>query len=65
VEHTIPFSSDRKYSGAVFEEDGTYLMGALQFLFPQGEERLAGIAAAYAQEGFRVLVLAHSPNFAA
>jgi cation-transporting ATPase E len=40
-------------------------MGALQFLFPQGEERLAGIAAAYAQEGFRVLVLAHSPNFAA
>ena len=32
-EHVIPFSSDRKYSGAVFAEKGTYLMGAVQFLF--------------------------------
>lgn len=31
--HAIPFSSDRKYSGAVFEGRGTYLMGAAQFLF--------------------------------
>ena len=28
-EHVIPFSSDRKYSGVVFEEKGTYLMGAV------------------------------------
>ena len=34
-EHVIPFSSDRKYSGAVFAEKGTYLMGAVQFLFPE------------------------------
>ena len=34
-EHVIPFSSDRKYSGAVFEEKGTCLMGAAQFLFPE------------------------------
>ena len=26
--HVIPFSSDRKYSGAVFQEEGTYLMGS-------------------------------------
>jgi cation-transporting ATPase E len=65
VEHTIPFSSDRKYSGAVFEEEGTYLMGALQFLFPQGDEHLSNLASSYAKEGFRVLILAHSPNFAA
>lgn len=37
-EHIIPFSSDRKYSGAVFEDRGTYLMGAAQFLFPEGRE---------------------------
>ena len=35
--HAIPFSSDRKYSGAVFEGQGTYLMGAVQFLFPGGK----------------------------
>ena len=39
-EHVIPFSSDRKYSGAVFEEKGTYLMGAAQFLFPEDNEEL-------------------------
>ncbi len=70
LDHTIPFSSERKYSGGCFEEKGTYLLGAVQFLFPhqegsdgggpaQGlEERCRG----YAREGYRVLVLAHSPQ---
>ena len=59
-EHVIPFSSDRKYSGAVFEEKGTYLMGAAQFLFPEKNEELTEKCQAYAEEGLRVLVLAHS-----
>ena len=59
-EHVIPFSSDRKYSGAVFEERGTYLMGAAQFLFPEDNEELTEKCQAYAEEGLRVLVLAHS-----
>ena len=58
--HAIPFSSDRKYSGAVFEEKGTYLMGAAQFLFPEGNEELLEHCSSYAQEGYRILVLAHS-----
>ena len=58
--HAIPFSSDRKYSGAVFEGQGTYLMGAVQFLFPEGNEQLTAACAGYAQSGMRVLVLAHS-----
>ena len=58
--HAIPFSSDRKYSGAVFEGQGTYLMGAVQFLFPEGNEQLIAACAGYAQSGMRVLVLAHS-----
>ena len=61
-EHVIPFSSDRKYSGAVFEEKGTYLMGAAQFLFPEGDEELTEKCQSYAEEGLRVLVLAHSPQ---
>ncbi len=58
--HAIPFSSDRKYSGAVFEGKGTYLMGAAQFLFPEGNEELLAHCSTYAEAGFRILVLAHS-----
>ena len=60
LEHVIPFSSDRKYSGAVFEEKGTYLMGAAQFLFPEDNRELTERCQAYAEDGLRVLVLAHS-----
>lgn len=62
VDHCIPFSSDRKYSGVAFKEEGTYLMGAAQFLFPEGNDDLIGQCAAYGKEGLRVLVLAHSPK---
>ena len=60
LKHVIPFSSDRKYSGAVFEEKGTYLMGAAQFLFPEDNQELTARCQKYAEEGLRVLVLAHS-----
>ena len=43
--HAIPFSSDRKYSGAVFEEKGTYLIGAAQFLFRKEMKNFLRIAA--------------------
>lgn len=62
VDHCIPFSSDRKYSGVAFKDEGTYLMGAAQFLFPDGNEDLIHQCAQYGKEGLRVLVLAHSPN---
>lgn len=64
LEHIIPFSSDRKYSGAVFEDNGTYLMGAAQFLFPEGREDILEVCQNYAEEGLRVLVLAHSTQMA-
>ena len=60
--NVIPFSSDRKYSGASFENEGTYLIGAVQFLFPEGIEELEARCAEYGAEGYRVLVLAHSPE---
>ena len=62
--HVVPFSSDRKYSGAVFEEQGTWLMGAAQFLFPEDNRELADRCKQYAKDGLRVLVLAHSPEMA-
>lgn len=62
LEKAIPFSSDRKYSGASFGGKGTYLMGAVQFLFPGGNEKLEEVCKLYAEQGYRILVLAHSPN---
>lgn len=62
LDHVIPFSSDRKYSGAAFTDTGTYLMGAAQFLFPEGNPELLEYCGGFAEEGLRVLVLAHSVN---
>ena len=58
--HVIDFSSDRKYSGVSFADNGTYLIGAAQFLFPEGMETLKLRCSRYAEQGLRVLVLAHS-----
>ena len=62
LDHVIQFSSDRKYSGAAFKDTGTYLMGAVQFLFPEGNPELAEYCSGFAKEGLRVLVVAHSEN---
>ncbi len=59
----IPFSSDRKYSGASFEGHGTYYMGALQFLFPDRPD-LEKLILPYAEEGLRVIMLAKSDRMA-
>ena len=60
TEHTIPFSSERKYSGVSFKDQGSYYIGAVQFLFPKGQDTLQSSAAYLAAEGYRILVLAHS-----
>lgn len=61
----IPFSSARKYSGAAFEDKGTYLMGAFEFMFPEGafpevKEQIDRHTAA----GIRVLTLAYTEEMA-
>lgn len=58
----LPFSSERKFSGVVFEGEGTYLMGAYQFIFPQADPEVLEKIAEYASQGLRVLTVAHSPN---
>ncbi len=62
VAAVIPFSSARKYSGAVFSGHGTYLIGAFEFIFPNLQHPgLQKQSEAYSRAGNRVLVLAHSP----
>ena len=58
----LPFSSERKFSGVVFEGEGTYLMGAYQFIFPQADPAVLEKIAEYASQGLRVLTVAHSPH---
>ena len=58
----LPFSSERKFSGVVFEGEGTYLMGAYQFIFPQADPAVLEKIAEYASKGLRVLTVAHSLN---
>ena len=55
----MPFSSDRKWSGAVI--DGrSYVLGAPEFVFPDTAEEIKAITREKAEEGLRVLVLASS-----
>lgn len=56
----IPFSSDRKYSGTSYYDHGTYYIGAYQFLFPKGNEKIEEKCIDYASQGYRILVLAHT-----
>lgn len=56
-----PFSSEKKYGFCVFE-DGTYYLGASEFLFKSIPEGIATVLNDYMDDGLRVLVFAHSAN---
>lgn len=57
VEEKIPFSSDRKYRAAFFEEHGGYALGAPEFLVPENTQLMERVNQ-YSAEGMRVLLLA-------
>ncbi len=57
---TLPFSSARKLSAVSFEGEGTYVMGAPEFVLKPIPVRIDKIVKQYAQMGLRVLVIAHS-----
>jgi len=59
VVDTVPFSSARKWSGAVFEVAGTWLLGAPDVLLERGDPVRAR-AEELAASGVRVLLLARS-----
>lgn len=62
VRHVIPFSSQRKYSGVSFACEGTYMLGAAEFLLPGGHAEVKAQEAELAADGHRVILLAHSPE---
>ena len=59
---TLPFSSARKLSAVTFEDVGTYVLGAPEFVLKPMPSRIDKIVKQYAQMGLRVLIIAHSPG---
>ncbi len=57
VTERIPFSSDRKYKGAAFLQEGAYLIGAPEFLIPDRKDALDALTK-WSSQGYRVLLLA-------
>jgi len=58
---TMPFSSARKLSAATFEDAGTFIMGAPEFVIPNNkDEKINTMVEQYSKDGYRVLLLAHS-----
>lgn len=57
----IPFSSQRKMSAVTFEGAGTYMLGAPEFVLKDVGARIEKIVNENASNGYRVMVLAHSP----
>ncbi len=59
----VPFSSERKWSAVCFIASGTCLVGAPEFVLGSDmPQDLAQQIAGYADQGLRVLLLAHSPQ---
>lgn len=56
-----PFSPVRKWSGATFQGEGTFVLGAAEFVFRNAADRSwQAKTQEYAAQGYRVLALAHS-----
>jgi len=55
-----PFSSERKFSAVTFE-DGTFLLGAPEFVLKSGFDKYADVINEFANQGLRVLALGHTP----
>ncbi len=57
----VPFSSQKKLSAVTFEDEGTFVLGAPEFVVKDAGVRLERIITENARNGYRVLMLAHSP----
>jgi cation-transporting ATPase E len=60
ITDVLPFSSDRKYAGAALTGEGTFYVGAVNFLFPKGSPIVNKYLSEHTEAGERVVVIAHS-----
>lgn len=57
---TVQFSSARKWSGVSFEKEGSYIMGAPEFILKKIDHNIQSIINESTDKGERVLAFAHS-----
>ncbi len=62
IKNIIPFSSQRKWSGATFSELGSLVMGAGEFVFHDTIQKYKSLINPYVKNGQRVLVVAKSQD---
>lgn len=60
IKEIVPFSSVKKFSGITFENEGTYIIGAPEFVL-KNTKKLDSYLEKYSVD-YRILVLAHSKN---
>ncbi|MCL2229435.1 MAG: HAD-IC family P-type ATPase, partial [Firmicutes bacterium] len=59
--NVLPFSSSRKLSAVTFADEGTYIIGAPEFICKEGSNvKIEEKIRRFASQGYRVLILAHS-----
>lgn len=56
----LPFSSAKKYSAVTVENEGTYVLGAFEYIFKDKKIEDNEVIASAVKDGKRVLVFAHS-----
>ena len=57
----ISFSSDKKWSGIHFKDNGSYIIGAPNFILDHSDENIKTLINNYSKD-YRVLLIAHSTN---
>ncbi len=60
ISTVAPFSSERKWSGVYYQDQGSYVLGAPNFIFKNLDKQLAVQIKKRTSEGYRVLCIAHS-----
>lgn len=58
----IPFSSKRKYSSVTFGKEGTFILGAPDFVIKDNYDKIDSKVNRFSNQGCRVLVLGYLPS---
>jgi cation-transporting P-type ATPase E len=61
LDHAVPFSSEKKWSGISLKNKGSYVLGAPEFVLKKQFNKYKNEILSY-QENYRVLAIAHSNN---
>ena len=62
VVHSIPFSSERKYSVVEFDEQGTFALGAPEYIYKGKDKTINDYIASKQASGYRVIMFCHSDS---